>query len=350
MIPLGEVVHFDVTTRGASGVSDADSAPTFSVFEEATDTPIIADTAMTKRTSLTGNYRGTFTASSGNGFEVGKWYNAIATGVVGGVTDKTVALTFRVCAAENSEGTPVADTVRVGGTTQTARDLGASVLLSSGTGTGQLDFTSGVVKANAVQLLGTAWLTPGTAGTPDVNVKLWNALTTVALPLTPTVAGRTLDVSAGGEAGVDWANVGSPTTTVDLSGTTIAITQRVDVNTIKTQTVTCAAGVTVYSHVGTAAASTAQTGDNYARLGAPAGVSVSADVAALPAALLDLTDGIETGLTPRQAMRAYAAALAGVLSGAGTTTITIKGAGVATTRITATVDADGNRSVVVLNL
>lgn len=35
----------------------------------------------------------------------------------------------------------------------------------------------------------------------------------------PTVAGRTLDVSAGGEAGVDWANVGSPTTTLNLSGT-----------------------------------------------------------------------------------------------------------------------------------
>lgn len=75
------------------------------------------------------------------------------------------------------------------------------------------------------KLLGTAWLTPGTAGTPDVNVKLWNALTTVALPVAPTVAGRTLDISAGGEAGVDWANVGSPTTAVGLSGTTISTTQ-----------------------------------------------------------------------------------------------------------------------------
>jgi hypothetical protein len=37
----------------------------------------------------------------------------------------------------------------------------------------------------------------------------------------PTTAGRTLDVSAGGEAGVDWANVGSPTTSLNLSGTTI---------------------------------------------------------------------------------------------------------------------------------
>lgn len=39
--------------------------------------------------------------------------------------------------------------------------------------------------------------------------------------LKPTTAGRTLDVSATGEGGVDWANVGSPTTTNVLSGTTV---------------------------------------------------------------------------------------------------------------------------------
>lgn len=40
--------------------------------------------------------------------------------------------------------------------------------------------------------------------------------------LKPTVAGRTLDVSSGGEAGLDWANVGSPTTSVNLSSTQIS--------------------------------------------------------------------------------------------------------------------------------
>ena len=44
-------------------------------------------------------------------------------------------------------------------------------LLSAGTGTGQLDFTSGVTKANATQILGTAISTPATAGILDVNVK-----------------------------------------------------------------------------------------------------------------------------------------------------------------------------------
>src|SRR3990167_4920946 len=43
--------------------------------------------------------------------------------------------------------------------------------------------------------------------------------------LWPTVAGRTLDVSAGGEAGVDWANIGSPTTANNLSATNIDVDQ-----------------------------------------------------------------------------------------------------------------------------
>lgn len=43
--------------------------------------------------------------------------------------------------------------------------------------------------------------------------------------LAPTTAGRTLDVSAGGEAGLDWANIGSPTTAVNLSATNIDVDQ-----------------------------------------------------------------------------------------------------------------------------
>jgi len=59
---------------------------------------------------------------------------------------------------------------------------------------------------------------------------------------------------------------------------------------------------------------------------------------------------IETGLTAKQALSVIGSALAGVLSGAGTTSIIIKAANDnATTRITATVDANGNRSVVTVS-
>lgn len=53
-------------------------------------------------------------------------------------------------------GTPDVNAKLHGGTSQTGRDIGASVLLSAGSGAGQLDFTSGVVKSNLAQILGTA--------------------------------------------------------------------------------------------------------------------------------------------------------------------------------------------------
>ena len=57
------------------------------------------------------------------------------------------------------------------------------------------------------------------AGGLDLDGRLDAAVTS---RLAPTVAGRTLDVSVGGEAGVDWANVGTPGSTVGLSATTVA--------------------------------------------------------------------------------------------------------------------------------
>ena len=47
----------------------------------------------------------------------------------------------------------------------------------------------------------------------------------------PTAAGRTLDVSAGGEAGIDLANIGSPTTTVNLTGVTIKTATDIETDT-----------------------------------------------------------------------------------------------------------------------
>jgi hypothetical protein len=114
---------------------------------------------------------------------------------------------------------------------------------------------------------------------PRVNVALWNGLTTVALPLVPTVAGRTLDVSATGEAGLDWANVGAPTTTLALTGTTIAATQKVDVDTIKTNPVVNAGTVTFPT--GATLASTANiTGGTITTVSTVTGLTAS-DVGAI---------------------------------------------------------------------
>lgn len=59
---------------------------------------------------------------------------------------------------------------------------------------------------------------------------------------------------------------------------------------------------------------------------------------------------VETGLNARQALAIAASACAGVLAGATTPNVTIAAAGVpATNRISATVDGNGNRTVVTLS-
>jgi hypothetical protein len=207
MVPIDEVVHFDVTTHrvDTGAVSDADSAPTFDVFEEATDTPILDDQTMTKRTSLTGDYRGSFTASAANGFEAGKWYSVVVTATVNSVTAKEVAKNFRVAPAESAAGVPLVALTAAGLTAAAdavwSDDLsvgvgGATVARSVVLGIDDyLDTEVAAIKAKTDQLTFTV------ANVLDANVTTWDGTdVTTGVPLAPTVAGRTLDVSATGEA------------------------------------------------------------------------------------------------------------------------------------------------------
>lgn len=90
---------------------------------------------------------------------------------------------------------------------------------------------------------------------------------------------------------------------------------------------------------------------------ADTGTTIPGLIAALndlaAADIWDLANGIETGITPRQAMRVNLAALAGILAGAATTNITFRDAGPSgdtKNRIDATVDEDGNRTAITLDL
>lgn len=66
------------------------------------------------------------------------------------------------------------------------------------------------------------------AGALDLDARLDAA---VSSRLAPTVAARTLDVTTGGAAGIDWGNVENPTTTVDLSATDINLVDTCTTNT-----------------------------------------------------------------------------------------------------------------------
>ena len=76
-----------------------------------------------------------------------------------------------------SAGRPEVNTTHVAGTSQTARDIGASVLLSSGTGTGQISLSSGAVTAGTVN--DKTGYSLSSAGIQAIWDALTSALTTV---------------------------------------------------------------------------------------------------------------------------------------------------------------------------
>jgi hypothetical protein len=72
---------------------------------------------------------------------------------------------------------------------------------------------------------------------------------------------------------------------------------------------------------------------------------------AIAAAALDLANGVETGVTMRQALRAMAAGIMGLLSGAEGSTITLKAIGnPGTTRAVVVTDSNNNRLTITLTL
>jgi hypothetical protein len=91
------------------------------------------------------------------------------------------------------------------GTALTGRDIGTSVLVSAGTGTGQLDFTSGVVKANATQWLGGTIPAVNVTGVPLVDLKY------VLGTISPAAAGSVRADAVTGAVGSVTGAVGSVT-------------------------------------------------------------------------------------------------------------------------------------------
>jgi hypothetical protein len=138
------------------------------------------------------------------------------------------------------------DVLKINGTSQTARDLGASVLISSGTGTGQLSVTSGVIDSNVKSINsiaatsvttvsayqgttqpvnftgtgasalaksdvtdwnGTAVSSPATAGIPEVNVKNMNNVAATSITTVGAYQGTTQPINFTGTAGSALAKV-----------------------------------------------------------------------------------------------------------------------------------------------
>jgi len=236
---------------------------------------------------------------------------AISTGVAAvtvslqatGTLDKAIRLKLE---------TPV-NTVQLGGTSQTARDIGASVLLSSGTGTGQLSLSSGLVTVGTNNdktgysisgtkttldalndIDGTGLATSAGLATVDSNVDAIKAKTDqFVFTVANQVDANALSGGGGLDASGVRAAVGLASANLDTQLGDIPTVSEFNARTLlssayfdaSTDTVSLAAdqsGVTIGT-VNALTGHTVQTGDSYARLGAPAGASVSADIAAIEA-------------------------------------------------------------------
>lgn len=81
----------------------------------------------------------------------------------------------------------------------------------------------------------------------------------------------------------------------------------------------------------------------------PAAVSDIPTAAANATALLDTANGVETSVTPRQSLKLMLAALVGKVTGMDTGSPVFRNVGDTKNRISATVDANGNRTAVTID-
>jgi hypothetical protein len=227
------------------------------------------------------------------------------------------------------------------GTNVTAPDTAGSpkVTLTSGTGTGQISLSSGAVLLQATQT--------------GVTIP---TVTTVTNQVTANVTGISGDATAAdnleaaldGTGGVTITAAITGNITGNLSGSVGSVTGAVGSVTGAVGSVTGAVG----SVTGAVGSVTGNVGGNV--VGSVGSVTTVSDKTGyrLSATGVDdvLDEVVEGTITFRQMLRLFGAALGGELSGAATTTITIRNASDTKTVMTVTCDADGNRSALSLDL
>jgi hypothetical protein len=244
---LGSTFDVKFTTRAfATGVpTTLAGTPVISAYPDNSITQLTAGITLTVDfDGVTGLHNIRVVATSGNGYAAGSNYAlVITTGTVGGtsVVGEVVAefsleaqsplrpATAGRTLVVDAAGLADANAVKMGptgsGTAQTARDIGASVLLSAGVGAGQLDFTAGVVKANPTQWLGGTIPAVNVTGVPLVDLKY--TLGT----LSPAPAGR-VAIASGIRKNTALANfeflMTDSTNHNPVTGKTVTVTRSID--------------------------------------------------------------------------------------------------------------------------
>jgi hypothetical protein len=179
--------------------------------------------------SVTGNVGGNVTGSVGSvatgGITTGSFAagaidaNAIATDAITTAELSTTAVTEIRALANGTSDSGTTTTMVDAARTEADTDywVGQMLVPTSGNIAGQARYITGFNAATDTITFAPATTQPWATQTYEI----WPGVDY----LRPTVSGRTLDVSTTGEAGLDWANIGSPTTAQTLSATTVATSQ-----------------------------------------------------------------------------------------------------------------------------
>jgi len=340
--------------------------------------------------SVTGDVGGNVTGSIGS----------VATGGITAASIADGAIDRATFAADTGLQSIRSNTAQAGASTSITLDASASsvtsfyvndlIVLTGGTGVGQgryITAYNGTTKVATVS----AWATNPDATTTfaiiaadaivgataptaaQVATAVWTDLTsgsdfstatsvgkllkdnidaTISSRLAPTTSGRTLDVTTTGAAGIDWGNMENQGATVDLNATSLntvntvlSVQNAVDVTPSSVSAIQNGLATPTNITAGTITTATNVTTVNGLAANVITAASIATD-AGTEIANAVLAGGDVDGYSLEQTLKLCLAALAGKLSGAATTTVTIRAADDSKNRLTATVDSDGNRSAV----
>lgn len=267
----------------------------------------------------------------------------------------TAGTTFTAAAGDNISIFYPANARWLGATTQTGRNIGASVLLSSGTGTGQISLSSGAVTAGSVTgAVGSVTGSVGSIASGGITSASFatGAITATAIAA-DAIGASELAADAATEIGTAvWATASRTlTANTNLNDPTAAAIAdavwdearagHVSAGSFGEGVASVQGGVTgsvgSVATGGITASSFGAGAVNAAALAADAGTEIANAVAAIT---------IEGSLDLIEAIKLVLAASAGKVTGADGATITIRDTTDTYDRIVATVDQYGNRSAV----
>lgn len=366
-VPAGSVLPFMFTSYdGATGASEAISGLAV------TDIEVYKGTSITQRASDAGY---TLLDTDGidvdsvvglNGFSIdtgdntdagfytaGSFYTVVVSSITADAqTVNFIAGTFRLVPAESSSGVPKVDVSHVGGTTQTAGDLAALVTAVDNfvdtevaaiqttltTMDGKLDTIDNLIDTEIAAIQTTLGTPAGVSLAADIAAieAQTDDIGVAGAGLTAIPWNAAWDAEVQSEV-ADALAVYDPPTHAELVSEIDAV--QTDVAAVKAET------AAILDDTGTSGVQIPDGEITAAKFGAGAidAAALATDaVNELVAAVLAAV--IEGTVTLKQSLQLSNAAAAGKLSGAATTTATLRNLADTIDRIVATVDADGNRT------